>query len=109
MLVFFQQDLWHPSLLTLDFLAFNLKVIQQRGGNGGTNENFTRTWDEYKHGFGDYDKEFWLGNELIHQLTKYGDMKLMVELKANNGLRAWAQYDTFRWNLLIYDLILQIK
>ena len=88
-------------------LASSLKVIQKRGGSEGTNKNFNKTWDQYKHGFGNYDKEFWLGNELIHQLTKSGNMKLMVELEANNGLRAWAEYDTFRWNLQIYDLILQ--
>ena len=88
-------------------LASSLKVIQKRGGSEGTNKNFNKTWDQYKHGFGNYDKEFWLGNELIHQLTKSGNMKLMVELEANNGLRAWAEYDTFRWNLQIYDMILQ--
>ena len=94
-------------LVMCHFLASSLKVIQKRGGSEGTNKNFNKTWDQYKHGFGNYDKEFWLGNELIHQLTKSGNMKLMVELEAYNGLRAWAEYDTFRWNLQIYDLILQ--
>ena len=58
--------------------------------------DFNRNWDEYKHGFGDRNKEFWLGNEQIHQLTKSGDKKLRVELEAWDGKTAWAEYDTFR-------------
>ena len=82
------------------FCLFFQKRADNEGSNytlyQGTNENFTRTWDEYKNGFGDHDKEFWLGNDLIHQLTNSGDMKLRVELEANNGSTAWAEYDTFR-------------
>ena len=42
-------------------------VIQKRFD--GT-VSFDRTWDEYKEGFGEASGEYWLGNELIHQLTK---------------------------------------
>ena len=71
-------------------------VIQRRGDFGEPRENFYRNWADYKHGFGDHNKEFWLGNEQIHQLTKSGDMKLRVELEAHDGRTAWAEYDTFR-------------
>ena len=72
-------------------------VIQRRGvDNGELREDFNRNWTDYKNGFGDHNKEFWLGNEQIHQLTKAGDMKLRVELGAWDGRTAWAEYDTFR-------------
>ena len=29
-------------------------------------ENFMRNWEDYKVGFGDFDREFWLGSEDIH-------------------------------------------
>ena len=30
-------------------------------------ENFQRNWEDYKVGFGDFDREFWLGkNRSIH-------------------------------------------
>ena len=73
-------------------------VIQRRGDFGEPREDFNRDWWGYKFGFGDHSKEFWLGNEQIHWLTKSGDMKLRVELEAWDGRTAWAEYDTFRWD-----------
>lgn len=29
-------------------------------------ENFNRSWSEYKNGFGDLSNEFWFGNNFIH-------------------------------------------
>lgn len=29
-------------------------------------ENFNRSWNEYKNGFGDLSYEFWFGNNFIH-------------------------------------------
>ena len=73
-------------------------VFQRRGvDNGELSENFYRNWADYKNGFGDKKKEFWLGLDQIHQLTKAGDKKLRVELEANDGTIKWAEYDTFRW------------
>ena len=75
-------------------------VIQRRGvDNGELRENFYRNWADYKHGFGDKKKEFWLGLDQIHQLTQAGDKKLRVELEANDGTIKWAEYDTLRWFL----------
>ena len=78
------------------------KVIQRRGDFGEPRDDFNRNWTDYKLGFGDHNKEFWLGNEQIHKLTKSGDMKLKVELEAWDGRTAWAEYDTFRWVCKIY-------
>ena len=74
----------------------NFKIIQRRGYFGGPREIFFRNWTYYKHGFGDLDGEFWLGNDNIYQLTKSGDMKLRIEVEAHNGSTAWAEYDSFK-------------
>jgi angiopoietin 2 len=41
-------------------------VIQNRQP-GDAQENFNRSWNEYKNGFGDLHKEFWYGNDFIHK------------------------------------------
>ena len=84
------------SLLHSLCIVFISKVIQRRGDYGEPREDFYRNWADYKHGFGDHDKEFWLGNDQIHELTKSGDMKLRIELEAHDGRTAWAEYDNFR-------------
>lgn len=32
----------------------------------------TRSWEEYKNGFGEMDAEFWLGNDNLHYITEQG-------------------------------------
>ena len=60
-----------------------------------SHNNFTRTWAEYKAGFGDMGGEFWLGNDDISELTME-PMLLRIELVAHDGRTAFAEYSTFR-------------
>ena len=38
-------------------------------------ENFMRNWEDYKVGFGDFDREFWLGNHSFGYNGKADSMK----------------------------------
>nr|XP_023666271.1 fibroleukin [Paramormyrops kingsleyae] len=67
-------------------------VLQQRLDGS---VSFNRTWDAYKHGFGNLRGEFWLGNDRIHLLTKAKDMVLRVELEDFEGVREYAKYERF--------------
>ncbi|XP_001507568.1 fibroleukin [Ornithorhynchus anatinus] len=67
-------------------------VLQERL-DGST--NFNRTWKDYKYGFGNLSREFWLGNDKIHHLTKSKEMVLRIELEDFNRTRKYAIYDTF--------------
>ena len=70
-------------------------MIQRRDDYGGENrENFNRDWDDYKSGFGDPDREFWLGNENIYMLTNAEDYSLRVELEDFEGNKRYLQTTT---------------
>lgn len=62
-----------------------LQVIQRRDDFNDPRENFNRDWADYKNGFGDPSKEFWLGNENIYMLTNNEDYILRVELEDFEG------------------------
>ncbi|XP_071549202.1 uncharacterized protein [Panulirus ornatus] len=59
-------------------------------------ENFTRTWDDYRGGFGDVTKEYWLGNEVLHQLTAKDAHVLRVDAEDFSGSRRWGVWGRFR-------------
>ncbi|XP_062598388.1 fibroleukin-like [Saccostrea cucullata] len=57
--------------------------------------NFSRSWEEYKDGFGDPSTSYWIGNDAIHELTKDNSSLLYVSITAKNGTTLYRQYDTF--------------
>jgi Fibrinogen beta and gamma chains, C-terminal globular domain len=61
------------------------QVIQRRGDFGNSKETFNRDWADYKNGFGDPTKEFWIGNENIYTLTSSSDYVLRIELEDFEG------------------------
>jgi Fibrinogen beta and gamma chains, C-terminal globular domain len=88
-------------------------VIQRRDDFGEPRENFNRDWADYKNGFGDPAKEFWMGNENIYMLTNNEDYALRIELEDFEGnkrsipsLRPHTRdlvYDIFLFLLVIID------
>ncbi|XP_062618618.1 fibroleukin-like, partial [Saccostrea cucullata] len=69
-------------------------VIQKRV-DGST--DFDRTWNEYKEGFGSVHSSYWIGNDIIHQLTK-NRPSLYVSITLTNGTNLFQQYGTFSVN-----------
>ncbi|XP_052706779.1 uncharacterized protein LOC128182222 [Crassostrea angulata] len=67
-------------------------VIQRRMDGS---EDFYRSWQTYKAGFGKPQGEYWLGNEDIHLLTTKTSQELRVDLKKFSGEKAYAKYSTF--------------
>ncbi|XP_050087037.1 angiopoietin-1-like [Anopheles aquasalis] len=86
-----------------DSEPFNVHCEQEKLGGGWIviqyrydgSLDFYRGWDEFRDGFGDLNKEFWLGLEKVHRITDGRKHTLVVELKDFNGTYAYAQYDGF--------------
>ncbi|KAK5970502.1 Fibrinogen C-terminal domain-containing protein [Trichostrongylus colubriformis] len=74
-------------------------VVFQRRIND--NDSFwDHSWDEYRNGFGiaGSDSNFWLGNEILHQLTmKDPDVTLRVEMRGDRTPSA-KNPDGYWWN-----------
>ncbi|XP_059175499.1 ficolin-1-like isoform X2 [Physella acuta] len=45
--------------------------------------SFLRTWNDYKNGFGSNSGDFWIGNDVIYQLTNLGYNELRFDMKYN--------------------------
>eukprot|EP00794_Sanderia_malayensis_P010088 gene10088-11118_t len=67
-------------------------VIQRRIDGS---QDFYLNWDDYKKGFGDLTNEFWLGNDLIHRLTKQNNTMIRFDLEDTQGNKAFAEYSSF--------------
>ncbi|CAG5123959.1 unnamed protein product [Candidula unifasciata] len=67
-------------------------IVIQRRVHGDV--NFYQDWDNYKNGFGSLDTDFWIGNEIIHNLTSQSYNELRVDMELN-GVRYFAHYSIF--------------
>ena len=57
---------------------------------------FNRSWAEYKVGFNDSSGNYWLGNDLLSQLTHSDSYKLRVDLQLRTNLTwYYAEYSVF--------------
>jgi len=72
-------------------------LIQKRGQYGNPKDFFSsKLWDDYVKGFGDPEKEFWLGLDAISELTKVGIWELRVDLVDFEGNNYTAFYSEFQ-------------
>ena len=84
--------------------AFPVWCDQETSGGGwvvfqkridGTLQFHKGNWREYKEGFGDLSREFWLGNEKLHRLSYTRSQELLVQLQDSEGDIAHARYSVF--------------
>ncbi|XP_061190575.1 fibroleukin-like [Saccostrea echinata] len=57
--------------------------------------SFDRSWTEYKNGFGSPEQDVWVGNDIIHQLTKENNSFLYAAITLHNGTRLYELYGRF--------------
>nr|XP_058973904.1 angiopoietin-related protein 7-like isoform X2 [Pocillopora verrucosa] len=84
--------------------AFNVYCDQTTSGGGWTvfqkrmngSVDFNRTWNDYKHGFGNLVGEFWLGLDKINRLTQNKTKNMLrVDLGVTICQTVHAEYEWF--------------
>ena len=73
-------------------------TVFQRRQDGSV--DFNRNWNDYKHGFGNIEGEFWFGNDNIHDLTKPSFAPKKSQLLINMRMKGqndpvYVNYNTF--------------
>uniref|UniRef100_H2YBY4 Fibrinogen C-terminal domain-containing protein n=1 Tax=Ciona savignyi TaxID=51511 RepID=H2YBY4_CIOSA len=59
-------------------------------------QDFFLNWDEYRRGFGNINKEFWIGLDDLHSLTSHGNFELRIDLKDCENRTQYAKYRPFK-------------
>ncbi|XP_019217719.1 microfibril-associated glycoprotein 4-like [Oreochromis niloticus] len=68
-------------------------TVFQRRTDGSV--NFYRPWSQYKMGFGNPAREYWLGLERLFHLTLRKRYELLVDMEDFSGNKAFARYSSF--------------
>ncbi|XP_062603931.1 microfibril-associated glycoprotein 4-like [Saccostrea cucullata] len=80
-----------PVYCDMTTLGGGWTVIQKRV-NGSL--SFDKDWTAYKNGFGSPEQDVWIGNDVMHQLTKETS-SLYVSITLENGTTLYEMYDRF--------------
>ena len=59
------------------------------------NWSFNKNWREYEEGFGDLNKDFWAGLELMYTLTQSGQWEMRVDYQKNDKTWSYLHYNQF--------------
>ena len=68
-------------------------VIQRNRKNSQL--SFNKNWREYEEGFGDLNKDFWAGLEMMQIITQRGQWEMRVDYQKNDKTWSYLHYNQF--------------
>ena len=85
-------DFYRPTLCRMSLYGGGWTVFQNRFDGS---LSFKQKWKSYKIGFGDLRKEFWYGNDMLHNLTFGNTNQLLVYMKHRDGVEYYPLFNRF--------------
>ncbi|KAG8429278.1 hypothetical protein GDO86_020636 [Hymenochirus boettgeri] len=82
-----------PLAVYCDLTSDGWIVLQKNTLNKET--LWSHNWSQYKEGFGNLTGDHWLGNEMIHLLTRQNPFTVMFSVVDHHGVRRHATYSSF--------------
>ncbi|XP_062573254.1 fibroleukin-like [Saccostrea cucullata] len=76
----------------MEIMGGGWTVIQKRVDGS---QSFEVNWAAYKNGFGTPEQNVWIGNDVIHLLTKGNNSSLYVSITIQNGASLYELYEKF--------------
>ena len=77
-------------------------IVLQRRQDGSV--DFYRNWTEYQSGFGDLSPEFWLGNDILRNLTESGQWQSMVDMAGWDKYHYLYRFQFWMGNDVLHNL-----
>ncbi|XP_077336758.1 fibrinogen-like protein 1-like protein [Lithobates pipiens] len=89
------QDFPHPLIVYCDMTTHSGGWIVIQRNSFNSEITWDESWTTYKYGFGNVEKDYWLGIEYIHQITKQRVYQARFVILDNNNEEKYADYNLF--------------
>ncbi|XP_073474127.1 fibrinogen-like protein 1-like protein [Aquarana catesbeiana] len=85
----------HPLVVYCDMTTYSGGWIVIQRNSFNSEITWDESWTTYKYGFGNVEKDYWLGIEYIHQITKQRVYQARFVILDNNNEEKYADYNLF--------------
>ncbi|KAM4048663.1 fibrinogen-like protein 1-like protein [Anomaloglossus baeobatrachus] len=85
----------HPLIVYCDMTTESGGWIVIQRNSLNSEITWDESWTTYKYGFGNVEKDYWLGIEYIHQITKQKVYQVRFVIRDNNDEEKYADYNLF--------------
>ncbi|XP_068122452.1 fibrinogen-like protein 1-like protein [Hyperolius riggenbachi] len=87
------KDSTHPLIVYCDMTTHSGGWIVIQRNSFNSEITWDESWTTYKYGFGNVEKDYWLGNEHVHQITKQKAYQARFLIQDQNNEEKIADYN----------------